>query len=376
MPTEADTRPVSMLFATSGHSGVDRVVRNLLPELAATGHPFDLLTIRGHGPHIASLPANVRAIELSVAHRNLVVPPLVRYLRRERPKSLLTAHHRMNRAALIARLLSRVPTRIVIRMGISLTAQAEHIGPLAARRLFRSMRRWYPRADAAVVPSLGVAEDMRRYANVNVDRLHVIPNPIVNAALDDAAAAPLDDVWFRPGEPPVVLGVGSLEPRKDFATLLRAFTRLHGVRPCRLVVLGEGGERGRLGALARELGIEADVRLPGYADNPYRYMARAAAFVLCSRREGSPAVLVEALACGTPAVAADCPSGPAEILQDGRLGPLVPVGDDAALAEALQEILDNPPDRNELRAGVEAFRADIAAERYLTALGMTHGQAA
>jgi glycosyltransferase involved in cell wall biosynthesis len=174
----------------------------------------------------------------------------------------------------------------------------------------------------------------------------------------------------------VILGAGSLEPRKDFPTLLRAFARLREGRAARLVILGEGRERDALQRLAGELGIASDVDLPGYADNPYRWMSRAAVFVLCSRREGSGAVLVEALACRTPVVATDCPTGPAEILAHGRLGPLVEVGDDAGLAEALARVLERPLDGAALRGGVESFRADTAARQYLCAMGADAGAAA
>lgn len=152
------------------------------------------------------------------------------------------------------------------------------------------------------------------------------------------AAAPLEDPWLqdsRTQDIPVVLGAGSLELRKDFSSLIRAFAKLRQRRPLRLVILGEGRERTNLEQLARDLGVEQDLRLPGFQYNPYAWMARANVFALTSRREGSGAVLVEALACGTPCVATDCPSGPAEILDQGTLGPVIPIGDIEALAQAL-----------------------------------------
>ncbi len=365
-----NARRIALLFATSGHSGVDRVLANLLPELGAAPHAFDLLGIRNHGPYLDAVPGNVRRITLPAAHRNTVLPGLIRYLRRERPAALLTASHRLNRAAVIARVVAGVPLHLTLRMGMSLSGLAVEQGPRRSARLFRSMRRWYPRADAVVAPSAGVADDLERLAGVGAERLHVIPNPIVNARFEALAAEVLDDPWLAPGAPPVLLGAGALEPRKDFATLVRAFARLRRERACRLIILGEGRERPRLEALAAELGIAEDLRLPGHVANPYPWMARAAVFALTSRREGSGAVLVEALACGTPVVATDCPSGPAETLQQGRIGPLVPVADDAALASALSCLLGDPPPAAELRAAAEPFRADVAARRYLAALGL------
>lgn len=361
---------IALLFATSGHSGVDRIIANLLPEFQRADADFDLLRIRNHGPYMERLPENVRDLPLPAAHRNTVLPTLVRYLRREQPVALLTASHRLNRAALLARWLSRVDTRIAIRMGMTLAGQFESLGPGRGRRLLRSMRFWYPRADAVIVPSRGLGEEMCEHAGVSPARLHVIANPIVTPQFTKLAEESLDDDWFTANAPPVILGAGSLEPRKDWATLVHAFARLRARRHCRLMILGEGRERARLEALARELGIADDLRLPGYEANPYRYMRRSDAFVLCSRREGSGAVLVEALACGTPVVATDCPVGPAEILQDGEVGPLVPVGDEAALETAIERILDDRPDPETLRAAAEPFRADRSAQRYLAALGV------
>lgn len=361
---------IALLFATSGHSGVDRIVANLLPEFHRANAEFDLLRIRNHGPYLGQLPDNVCDLPLSAAHRNTVLPSLVRYLGREKPAALLTASHRLNRAALQARWLARVDTRVAIRMGMTLSGQFENLGPRRGQRLLRSMRFWYPRADAVIVPSHGLGEEMCQHAGVSSARLHVIANPILTPEFTTLAEAPLDDDWFTSNAPPVVLGAGSLEPRKDWATLVRAFARVLAQRPCRLVILGEGRERWRLETLARELGVAEHLRLPGYESNPYRYMRRSAAFVLCSRREGSGAVLVEALACGTPVVSTDCPVGPAEVLQDGAVGPLVPVGDEVALAAAIERILTERPDAETLRMAAEPFRADRSAQRYLDALGI------
>jgi glycosyltransferase involved in cell wall biosynthesis len=166
----------------------------------------------------------------------------------------------------------------------------------------------------------------------------------------------------------VVLGVGSLTPRKDFPTLLRAFARLER-RDARLLLLGEGPERPALAALAGELGISDRLDMPGFVPNPFAYMARAAVFVLSSTLEGLPGALVQALACGCPSVSTDCPSGPREVLEGGALGPLVPVGDDAAMAEAIAAVLASPPPREALKRAAARYDAGTvldATHAYLT----------
>jgi glycosyltransferase involved in cell wall biosynthesis len=363
-----DGRPVALLFATSGHSGVDRVVGNLLPELAALGVPIDLLGIRRHGPDPDPLPEGVRRVRLPVAHKASAVVPLAGYLLRHRPRALLTANHPLNRAALLARRLTRVDTRVTIRLGMSLSETAD--GGAKPRSAIRSMRRWYPLADAVVTPSQGVASDLVRLAGVDPGKVRVIPNPIVNARLHAQAAAPVEHPWLAERNRPVVLGVGELSPRKDFETLVRAFAVVRRERPCRLVVLGEGRSRPAIEALAERLGIREDIWMPGFEPNPYRYMARASLFVSSSRREGSSAVIVEALALGLPVVATDCPSGPAETLQGGRYGPLVPVGDSAAMADAMRATLDAPLPAAVLREAAAPFEARRAALAYLKAMGV------
>ncbi len=373
-PTPA---PVTLLFATSGHSGVDRVVANLVHHWAGVERRFDLLRIRDHGPYIDPLPANFADVRLPCRHRDTALPGLIRYLRRARPPVLLTAGHKLNRVALRARALSGVDCRVVIRMGMSLSAKEAELSPRRARRLFASMRYWYPRADAVIAPSAGVASDLAQYAGVRPDRIHAIPNPIVDERLASLAREPVTDPWFCDAETPVILGVGALESRKDFATLLRAFARLRDRgHAARLAILGEGPQRAALERLARDLGVAESVWLPGHVNNPYPYMARAAVFALSSRREGSGAVLVEALACGTPVVSTDCPYGPRETLQDGEVGPLVPVADAQALADALSAVLASPPDPERLRQAASVFEVRHSAPRYLEAMGLSTAEAA
>jgi glycosyltransferase involved in cell wall biosynthesis len=233
------------------------------------------------------------------------------------------------------------------------------------------MRRFYPRADTVIAVSRGVARDVATLAGIPLDRIHVVPNPVVTAELLTMAAAAVDHPWFAPGAPPVIVGAGGLRRQKDFPTLLRAFARIRRQKLLRLVVLGEGRQRGRLESLAKELGIADDFSLPGFVTNPYAYMSKSSLFVLSSLWEGSPNVLTEALAVGTPVVATDCESGPREILQGGRYGALVPVGDVDALARAMGETLDNPLDSGALRSASEPYTLEASTVKYLAALGLS-----
>ena len=374
---------------------VQRIVLHLAAALAARGYRVDLVLCRATGPFLEAVPAAVTVVELdrsplfpaymlAAAPRSLIpllrlyglrprpplpnlfyLPALVRYLQFARPDTLLSAMEMPNLLATWAARLAGVSMRVVIsqQTHFSMEVQYRGWGPLVP-----TIRRAYSQADVRVAPSNGVADDLSRLAYLPRERITTIYNPVVTPNLHAKARALLDHPWFRPGAPPVVLGVGRLHRQKDFPTLLRAFARVRVQRSARLMVLGEGKLHAELEALARSLGIAADVALLGFVDNPFAYMARAAVFALSSAWEGLPGVLVEALAVGCPVVSTDCPSGPAEILAGGTYGRLVPVGDSPALAAALNATLDAPPPRDILQRRAQAFSIDRAVGRYLEVL--------
>ena len=367
-------RPIALLFATSGHSGVDRVVKNLVAEFGNLPLSFDLLLIRKHGPRLDTIPSNFRVFQFPVSHRNLVLPFLMIYLMKRRPVALLTANHRLNRMALLARKLVRGNFSVAIRIGMSMEGMLTGRSERSVRRTLRSMAFWYGEAQAIITPSAGVAQGLEMHAGVSPAHLRVIPNPIVTKRLKQEALAPVDDPWlsaYATVSIPVILGAGSLEPRKDFETLIQSFARIRKHRMARLIILGEGPSRDKLEALIHRLGLREDVRLAGFVKNPYAYMSRATVFALTSRFEGSGAVIVEAMACGTPAVSTDCPTGPASILRQGRYGPLVPVGDERSLATAIEQLLETPTPPALLEQACIPFDATNAANSYLAALGIS-----
>lgn len=361
---------IACFFATSGHSGVDRLAGHLVRGFAAAGHAVDLLQIRRHGPFLQDLPAGVIRVELGASHVGTALLPLIRYLKRARPAVLLCDKYRVNRVVLLARLLARVNTRVVVRVGttvsVDLASRARH------QRWFETlwMRLLYPLADAVITPSRGASLDLARVAALPAARVLTVPSPLITADLPERASQPVDHPWLVTKERPVILGAGELCARKDFATLIRAFARLRADLPARLIILGEGRQRESLLALAHELGVADDVSLPGFVRNPYTYMARADVFVLTSRWEGFGNVLAEALAVGTPVISTDCPSGPREILQDGRYGSLVPIGDATQLAAALSRLLRDPPPRRQSIEAARPYEISRATAAYLAACGI------
>lgn len=367
---------IAVLASFSGTGGVERMLVNLLHGFVALGREVDLLTIRATSPYLNDLPAGVHRIDLGSRHSLTAVGALARRLRSEPPAVLLAAKDRAGRAAVRARRRAGTGTPIVMRLGTNLAAALSGRHPLQRWLRTSAVRRGWRHIDHIVAVSEGVAADTAGIAGYPRGRISVIRNPVVTPALRVRAAEPCPHPWLTAGAQataPVILGAGRLERQKDFPTLLRAFAALRAERAVRLVILGEGAWREQLTDLAAALGVAADVDLPGFAANPYPYLASASVFALSSAWEGSPNVLTEAMALGTPVVATDCPSGPREILAGGRLGPLVPVGDAPALAAGLAAALAAPLAPDELRAAVRDYDALSSAERYLALLDRVAG---
>lgn len=361
-------KPIALFLSFSGQGGVERMMLHLAEGLQHLYSPLEILAVKTRSRYLHSLDSPVPVRSLGVNHTWQSLPRLALYLRQTRPAALLAAKDRANQVAVVARALARVPTRIVLRLGTTTSAAIAHKSRVHKAAWAVPIRYLYPRADAVVAVSQGVAEDLRRILGRSLDSLVVIPNPVISPRLFALADQPVGHPWFEDKKTPVVVGMGRLTTQKDFPTLIRAFEKVRQTRPCRLVVLGEGSHRRRLEELTRMLHLADDVFLAGFLPNPYPYLKNAAVFVLSSIWEGSPNALTEAMALGTPVVATDCPSGPREILQDGAVAPLVPMKDPETLADAILRVLDNPPEPQRLQAAVAAYTMENSARHYLAVL--------
>ena len=399
-------RRIALLLPNLAGGGVEACTVRTAAVLLRRGFRLDLVLCERTGPLLAKVPAGARVIALPSAPmpvartlalaadpaglRAMLRPVLlawrpakhlphlsglVRYLRAERPDAVFASMSVPNLLAVWARRLAGVPTRVVVSEHNTLSAMVGGSRHWRDRHLPRLLGHAYRLADGIVSVSDGVADDLARQTGLPRARITTVYNPVVTPELATLASQPVAHRWFLPAAPPVVLGVGSLSARKDFPTLVRAFARVRAERDCRLVILGQAAspkkteeQRAELMALAGSLGVAADVDLPGFVTNPYAYLARAAVFVLSSAYEGLPGILIEALACGCPVVSTDCPSGPAEILDGGRFGALVPVGDDQAMAAAIATSLDRPIAAATLRERATLFDDDRAVDRYLELL--------
>lgn len=360
---------IALFIADLGGGGAERVFVNLAKAFSERGYPVDIVvgTLRG-AAYLDDLPPQVRLVDLEISRMALGGPKLIKYFRRERPAVMLSTGDHSNCLVVLARRFARVDTRVVVRESNMIAHDLLTIKWFKRHVMACFIRYIYPRSDRVIAVSRGVARELNQSFGVPEKKLFVIYSPIVSDGLMSKAAAPLDHDWFKEGEPPVVLTVGRLTAQKSQETLIRAFARVREKINARLLILGEGEKRIELEALISRLGLAADVSLPGFKENPFAYMARAWLFVLPSAWEGLPGVLIQALGCGCPVVSTDCPSGPREILQDGRLGRLVPVGDDTAMAEAILESLQERRKSSCGSDGLEQFTVEYSTREYLKVL--------
>lgn len=353
--------------------GAERVVVNLMAGMVERGIAVDLVLNTVSGPFMSQVPTAVNVVDLSAPRMVEGLPKLANYLKTVQPDALITGLHYNSEISLWARAWARLQgnrkTKVLVieHNTLSIHSQrrrTDRWAPLLSR-LF------YPWADRLVAVSQGAASDLAEVTKQSQDEIDVIYNPVITPSLEAQAAESLDHPWFQPGEPPVVLGIGRLEPQKDFATLVRAFAKLRQQQDCRLVLLGAGQQHVELENLSKQLGIKDSVKLLGFVENPHRYLARAGVFVLSSAWEGLSNVLIEAIALGIPAVSTDCPCGPSEVVDGGKYGRLVPVGDVEAMALAMAESLRSP--RNPAPAEwLQQFTVDAATEQYLKLLAVEY----
>ncbi|HVV37161.1 MAG TPA: glycosyltransferase [Acidimicrobiales bacterium] len=353
---------VALVVPDLDGAGAQRVMLDLAAGMVERGVEVDVVAVRGEGPLRRLVPPGATVVDLGARRAVSAVAPLVGYLRRARPDAVVSCLNHVNLVTIAATRVARTGAIVMVTQHNQLSSSAPRKDTRRARAMPALLRVGFRFADRVVAVSDGVADDLARTIGLARNRIAVIYNPVDVARLRAAAAAPTDVVW-PDGDGAKLLGVGRLIEQKDFPNLLRALAALPTAR---LVLLGDGEDRVALGALAAELGVAARVCFAGFVDNPFPVFAAADVFVLSSRWEGLPTVLIEALALSPHVVATDCPSGPREILDGGRWGHLVPVGDPAALAEAIAAcVTESPVEASEALARYD--RATVTT-RYLELL--------
>lgn len=359
---------ISLILPSTNIGGVERVMTNLALGLTEKGFDVNLVLVNSRGPFRNLIPNHINIVDLNSSRVLYSLPRLIQYFRNYKPDVVISAMDHQNIVTLWAIHIARIKPITIVSVHSDWSAVYNRVKSYKDRVLPILMRRFYPWADYIVAVSQGAALGLSKITGISLDRITVIYNPVITPDIFQKAEEAIEHPWFSTRELPVILGVGRLAPEKDFETLIKAFKIVRDTRPSRLLILGDGEERPKLEALIRSMNLQEWVSLPGFEENPYKYMKQASVFALSSIWEGFANVIAEAIALGTPVVSTNCPSGPAEILDNGRYGLLVDVGNPQQLAEAILKILDSPPDRNVLMQRGKEFSLDKAVESYLKIL--------
>jgi glycosyltransferase involved in cell wall biosynthesis len=354
---------IALFVPTLEGGGAERVMVTLANSLAERRFAVDLVVWSESGLFRSFLSDRVHVVAFRTHNPVKLVFKLARFLKTYKPEVVISALFVANIIAAIAKAASRSRTHLILTEHIAIRTYLQNDARLL-RRLWVPplMRLTYVLAQDVVAVSRGAAQSLGLVLGKNTSkRIKVIYNPIDLARIDTMATA---EDRIASSSVPTIINVGRLVDQKDQQTLIRAFAKLRSRRPCRLVILGEGEKRSTLVALAERLGVGSDVLMPGFIANPYSWMRKSAVFVLSSKFEGLPTVLIEAMQCGVPVISADCPSGPAEILEHGQWGKLFVPGDVDALACAIDEALDGKLVAD-VRQRAADFSIDTAVSQYV-----------
>jgi glycosyltransferase involved in cell wall biosynthesis len=341
-------------------------------ELIKRGFEVDLVLSKREGALDGGIPDGLKVVDLASSRMLRAVPRLISYLKQRQPRAIYATITHANIAAMSAACCAGVSAPVVLRQSNTpLSETKDSWGRLIASRM---IPRVYSKASAIIAVSEGVRDELLELSPSLQPLTHVLPTPVLTSDIIAQSKREPPHPWLRDRSVPVVLSAGRLKPHKGMLNLIRAFKRVRQARPARLIILGEGPERARLEAEVAELGLADDVALPGFFANPFVWMRWSALFVLASHYEGLPNVLIQALGIGVPVVATDCPSGPAEILENGRFGALVPVNDDERLAQAINQALLSTPSSDAQRIVWERYGAESATSKYLQLAGLPLNQ--
>lgn len=329
---------ISFLVLNIAGGGAERAIVNLANHFVNNGIAVDFLLIEGNRDSEYLISNKVRIFKFDRFGTYLSILPLLNYIIREKPSKIYSILDLANIFNLVARAI--LGSKYQAYVGIQ-NFTSKHIRSPFKKFVERILLRMLaPFAETIIAVSEGVANDLSDYISIPRSKIQVVYNPILTSEIGKLAAKRNNHPWLQNKSSPVILSIGRLNAQKDFQTLIRAFNLLNKERNARLIILGEGEKRDEIDRQIADLELQNLIDMPGFVINPFNYYKNCDVFVLSSIYEGLPSVLLEALSIGCPIVSTDCSSGPDEILEGGKYGELVPVGDYNAISEAIMYVLD------------------------------------
>jgi len=341
--------------------GAERAFLNIANNLAKKGYDVDLVLAQKEGPYLSDVNNNVNVINLNSSRVIFCMIPLIQYMKKSKPDIFFSALPHVNIVSIFSRIISGCRCSLIITEQNYFSLSVRYIDKILAN-LF------YAKSDFVIAVSDEIKKDLIKTINLKPSQIKVIYNSVDIEDISSKAKMPVDHKYFNTNKYKVIIGMGRLTNQKDFSTLIRSFKKVKDKKKyVKLIILGEGEERDKLEGLIKKLGLKNDVHLVGFVDNPYSYIKKSDVFVMSSLYEGLPVSLLEALACGVPVISTNCPSGPSEILKDGKYGMLVPVNNSNALSGAIINILEKEPFKTKaLKTRAEDFSAEKIAADYLS----------
>ena len=362
-------RPDIALFGKfAEYGGVQRRLANMIKVWYRRGYKISLVTWRGGK---CFYPQEIEEM-VSVTHLNsksklFTLFLLWIYLRNTKPKLIMSTNHQSNIVVSCLYYLPDTATKRFVNVPNTFGASVKKDVQDKKNKL-RQVQRFYPKNHGVIAISEGVRKDLLQNCKLDESIIYKIFNASVSQDILTRSQEPINHPWLKKTiDEPVLISVGRLSPQKDQATLIEALAIVQNEVPCRLIILGDGPLREDLLTLVREKGLKDKVELTGFVSNPYAWMAKADCFVLSSIWEGFPNVLAEALSLGIPIISTDCPSGPAEILDQGKYGYLVHMKDSHALAKAIVQTLQGNYCKYDPKEATAKYTAEVVAEEYLRA---------
>lgn len=352
---------ISFLLPNLRGAGVEKVVITLANEMCSRGLDIDLILLKKHGVNLTYLNKNINIIELNKNRAFSALPKLVDYFKKN-DTYMISCYNHLSVIAIFAKFLSRNKnSKVFAWEHNNLTEITKIQRPYKSKIMIKLMSWLYPKAEGVIAVSHGIATDLKKYINCDIKVLY---NPVITADISKLSKDFPECTWLINKEKPVFIAIGRLEPQKNFSFLLQAFALALEQIDARLIIIGEGSLQQQLESEIISLNIQNKCKLLGYKSNPYSYLANSDVFILSSIFEGLPTVLIEALECNTNIISTDCPSGPAEILENGKWGVLIPVNDIQALSKAMIDIIQKKPNLN-LRERAKLFKVDSITTDFL-----------
>ena len=353
-----------VLIKNLNHGGAQKVCITVCNELFKRNHNVELWILDYTATALSQkLNSNIKVTDLKSKQVRASIFKLATLLRKNKPSKLLVFNIELAILAILIKKMFFLNTFIIFR-SINTLSHAYKFPESIWEKFFASfaIKKILPHSDKIIAQSTGMKNDLIRFFNFDESKIQTIFNPATILSKTETT-----DEDNQPDSRINFLYVGRLRAQKGLDNLIRIFSRVKNDIPeVMLTIVGEGPEKEKLINLAQSMGLTSSVNFIGYQPNPYPFFKRANATVLTSIYEGFPNVLVESIAAGTPVISFDCPSGPADIIEDGLNGFLVPDQDMEAFVKAMKMIAENKVtfQRSAIENSSKKFSVDTIIDRY------------